>query len=661
VKRLELALIVFGAAFLAVVIISFRPGRQPRAASEGESRVPPARDAGPATTLSSGFDFTESVKGRPLFRVKAEKTAGFGAPAPASAPQLYAGENVTLTLYPDDGQPVTVRAEKAEYDARTQSAKLEGNVRWTDDKGGLAETARGFFSSTERAFDVPGPLHVSRGGFDLRARSGRYDAGSRVLALSGPIDGSGMGVSSAPLSTLQADTATYRRDEGLFELSGHVRASSGEGDTLESDRLALKLRQPEGGLAWARAGGTVHGVLAGRRVPGARAVTSPFAGDEADFFFDDAGELKSLTLSGAPASGEQGGRKVTARTIDLEFANRRAVAAHAKGEVAVEAGGDRATAEQGDLTLAPDGTVEGLSLTGHAALAGPGRSGRADRAVEIPSRNVWILTGDARSSATVEQEGSRASAPRIEIDDRRKVVKAEGGGVRAVLAPARDARANATLVGDPGRPTFAKADRMVFDQTARTAILSGGAALWQDASSLFGRDITLNDAERSVVADGDVRAILAPGSTGARPGERSPTALTAGRLIYREGAEGSGPGPGRVALDGGMTAARGPWRASGKSGIAFLGKDRKVEKLEISGNVSLADSSTGRTGQGEHALDFPEEGRTILEGTPARVSDREGNRVSGATLTITERGHRVEVTAPEGGKTETIHQTHANR
>ncbi len=280
--------------------------------------------------------------------------------------------------------------------------------------------------------------------------------------------------------------------------------------------------------------------------------------------------------------------------------------------------------------------------------------------MEVPGRDVWILTGDARSSAAVEQTGSRVSAPRIEIDDRGKVVRAEGGGVRSVLAPSREARANATIVGDPSRPTFGKADRMVFDQTARTATLSGGAALWQGASSLFGRDVTLNDLERSVVATGDVRAILASDPS-APPAERHPTVLTAGRLIYREGAAGAEASPATVALDGNMTAVRGPWKTSGKSGTLWLGKDRKAEKLEISGNVALADAATGRTGQGEHAIDFPREGRTILEGSPARVSDREGNRVAGATLTITEHGRRVEVTAPEGGKTETVHQTRRDR
>jgi hypothetical protein len=47
----------------------------------------------------------------------------------------------------------------------------------------------------------------------------------------------------------------------------------------------------------------------------------------------------------------------------------------------------------------------------------------------------------------------------------------------------------------------------------------------------------------------------------------------------------------------------------------------------------------------------------VLQGAPAWVTDSEGNRVSGATLTITQRGRNVEVTAPEGGKTETVHKT----
>ncbi|HEY7575431.1 MAG TPA: LptA/OstA family protein, partial [Thermoanaerobaculia bacterium] len=311
----------------------------------------------------------------------------------------------------------------------------------------------------------------------------------------------------------------------------------------------------------------------------------------------------------------------------------------------------------GELSFGADGGVEGFSLSGGARLEGEGRSGRADRAVEVPGERLWVLTGDAKTSAMLEEGGSRISAPRIEIDEGRKIVRARGGGARAVLAPSTKG-ANATLVGDTSKPTFGKADEIVFDQSAKTASLKGHAALWQEGSSLFGQDITLNESERSVAAVGRVRAILAPGADRSAADPAAPTVLTAGKLLYREEAAGEGDSPaGSAALDGGLAAARGAWQARGQSGKVRIGKDRKVERLELTGSVELSDSASGRRGQAEHAVDYPAEGRTILEGKPARVSDREGNAVAGAILTITERGRRVEVTAPEGGTTETIHQT----
>jgi lipopolysaccharide export system protein LptA len=658
-RILEIALVLFGAAFLAMVVFSFRSGNRTAGRGSRAPRVPPARDAGPATSLSSGFDFTESVRGRPLFHIKAEKTAGFGAAALVGASaELYAGENVTLTLYPEDGEPVTVRAERAEYDARIRGATLEGNVRWSDSKGALAETGKAVFRSGERELELPGRVHFSRGEYDLTARSGRYDVATHTLVLAGPIEGSGSGSSpNRARSTLAADGASYKREEGIVDLAGHVQVRSGEGDSIDSERLVVKVGEPEGRPAWARATGAVRGVVTASRPPASASAPRPFSGEEAAFLFDAAGELKSMTLSGSPATAEEPGRKVTARTIDLEFANHRVVAARGHGEVAVTAGQDRAQADNGEIIFGADGEAESLSLSGQARLEGEGRAGRANRAVELPGRRLWVLTGDSGFSAWVEQDGSRVSAPRIEIDDEKKVIRAEGGNVRAVLAPARGERANATLVGDPSRPTFGKADRMVLDQASRIAILSGGAALWQDASSLFGRNVTLNDAERSVVAVGDVRAILAPRAGSPRPEEKVPTLLTAGRLIYRETGSAEPESSARVDLEENVKVVRGSWRATGKTGAAWLNKDRKIEKLELSGSVSLVDGAAGRTGQAEHAIDLPEEGRTILEGTPARVSDRDGSRVAGATLTILDRGRRVDVTAPEGGRTETIHQT----
>ena len=81
-RGLELLLVGFGVVFLGVVVFSFHPGSRlhSRAASSA-AHVPSPRDAGPPTAFSSGFDFTESVRGKPLFRIQAKATAGFGGAA----------------------------------------------------------------------------------------------------------------------------------------------------------------------------------------------------------------------------------------------------------------------------------------------------------------------------------------------------------------------------------------------------------------------------------------------------------------------------------------------------------------------------------------------------------------------------------------------------
>ncbi len=664
-RGLELLLLGFGVVFLGVVVFSFHPGSRlhSRAASSA-AHVPSPRDAGPPTAFSSGFDFTESVRGKPLFRIQAKATAGFGGAAAATGvgPDVYAGEDVTLTLYPENGQPVTVESDRAEYDSRSRDAALSGNVRWRDDKGSIAETEKVVFRPAARALDMPSPLHFSKAGFDLKARSGRFDVERKVLALDGPVDGSGGTAGRGPLSSLHAAAGLYTKDEGVIELSGGVTASSGQGDELASDRLVLKTEEPGGRLAWARAMGSVHGVVGAERLAGGKGEGRPYAGDDAAFFFDAQGALTSLTLTGSPASAEEPDRRVTARTIGLQFANGKAVTAKARGQVQVTSGAQTATADTGDLSFGEDGQVSAVTLAGQAKLRGPGRSGSADRAVQVADKNTWVLTGTSRASAVVEQDGSKVSAPRIEIDDRTRLIRAEGGGVRAVLAPAKDDRANATLVGDPSKPTFGKAERMVFDQSARTATLSGGAALWQGASSLFGRDITLNDAERSVVATGQARAVLAPDAAAKRPEQRAPTVLLASRLIYREGPKGGeAPPSGEVSLDGDVSALQGARRANASAGTVTLGPDRRVQKVDLTGAVRLADAAAGRTAEADHATDFPIEGRTILEGNPARATDRDGSRVAGAILTITEQGRRVEITAPPGGETQTIRPTRPDR
>jgi lipopolysaccharide export system protein LptA len=655
-RGLEILVLAFGALFLALVVYSFRPGRRPSSsrASDAAPRPPPGQEAGQPMTVSKGFDYTETVGGKPIFRIQSERTVGFG-PAAGLVPNVYALEQVVLTLYPERGAPVTVRAEKAQYDHRTSEAVLSGNVRWSDEKGALGETAKVEFHPSARELVAPSSIHFSRGTFNVDARSGRYDVPGHELTLAGPVRGSGTGEGSGGLSQLAADGAAYRRDEGVIELVGSVSGSSRSGDRLDCDRLVLKTEQEGNGFEWARAEGKVRGTLvsAGASIGGARPVPAGerrYSGGQAALLFAPDGAVRSISLSGKPAHVEERDRKVDAETINVAFNGGRATSAEARGNVRLESPRNHAESRSANLAFSPAGEIETLELAGGVKMEGEDRSARAEKAVELPARGLWILTGGEGGSATAEGEGSRVSAARIELDRTRRSLDAQGNA-RAVFVPGKTKAKVPTLVGDSSRPTYAKAGRMVFDDASRVATLSGGATLWQGASSLFGEDITLNDAEQTLVAVGHTRTLVAPepGET-RRPADRDLSVVTARRVIYRE-LEGTALFEGEVAV------TRGAWRATARKATGFLARDRKIERVEMTGDVSLADGATGRSGKAERAVDWPSRDKTVLEGSPAWVTDAEGSRVSGATLTITEGGRTVEVTAPQGGKTETIHKT----
>ena len=652
-KRAEIAILAFGAAFVVLLAVFFRSGS--RVASSARSGSTPAPgvpgespESGQATTLLSGFDYTESIGDKPLFRIRSDRTVGFGAGA-GLPPNLYALERVSLTVYPDDGPPVTVQSDKARYDDRTKAAVLSGNVRWVEPRdGALGETETIEFEPTKRVLRAPAPLHFTRGTFDVTASSGTYDLTTRVLSLDGPIRGTGTGQGSGGLSSLAGDSGEYRRDEGVVLLHGNVKASSAKGDWVTANRMLLKF-SPEGNAAeWARAFESVRGALA----PAAGGLVRKYTADEGALFFDLSGDVRSIDLKGAPATVEEPGRRIEGRSLALDFAGGRPVSARASGDVRLHSDQGDARAERGGAAFAPSGGFQTLDLEGSVRLEGQGRKASAHRVVDITDRAVWILTGSGKTPATVEEGGSRVSASRIEIDRSRETLAAEGSA-RAVFLPEKDRPARASsFLGDPSRPTYGKADRIVLDRRARLVTLSGGASLWQGSSSLFGDDITLNDSERTAVAVGRVRAVLSRPAAGADRAKEEPAVVSARRLVYRE-SESS------AVFEDSVSVTRGTWRASGQRGVAFFGRDRKLERVELSGGVSLADRATGRTATADRAVDYPNEGRTVLHGDPARVSDAEGNKVAGSTLTITGRGRNVEVTAPAGGRTETIHKTKA--
>jgi lipopolysaccharide export system protein LptA len=321
----------------------------------------------------------------------------------------------------------------------------------------------------------------------------------------------------------------------------------------------------------------------------------------------------------------------------------------------LESEGRTARSDRGRLAFAEDGSAQNVVLDGSVRIDEDGRSATATRAVQLDTGDVWLLTGAPDASAHVESGGSRLSAERIEVDRPRQQIRGEGNA-RAVFAPDPKERrpAPVSFVGDRKKPTFGKADRVVLDDAAKLATLTGQASLWQGDSSLFADAITLSDVEKTVVAVQNVRAVLAPSADRSKPPEqRGASVVTSRRMRYRDSDRSA-------SFENGVAVTRGGWSASGGEATAWLDEKGDVVSTEISGDVKMTDRTVGRTGEAEKVLDYPKEGRTVLWGSPARVTDSGGNRVAGAVLTIVDRGRTVQITAPEGGKTETVHRTRAD-
>ena len=663
-RRAELVVLAVAALFVTVLAVSFRPGGRP--AAGGRSGVPdgPSPDAsGQATTLLEGFDFTESVGGKAQMRIKAERTIGYG-PAAGLPPNLYAGEKVTLTVYPDDGKPVTVTSDKADYDERTRQSRLRGNVRWTDGKGAVAQTEEMLFHPSQRLLEAPKTIRFTQGTSVLTAPSARYDVGERVVRFTGPVEGESTGAESGGLSKLTGRSALYRRDDGVLELE-YPNGESKGGDRLAGDHLELKTNGSGGHPEWAHVIGNVRGILAPDSKGGPAGAPVPqrqYSGDEGTIAFDVAGKTKALTLTGTPALLWEPERRLTARSIQIDFADGKASRARADGDVHIESPTSVAQARRGTMAFDRDGTARDVNLEGDVRIDADGRHAEAAKAVESgpQGEGAWRLTGDASTGARVESGGSRLSADAIRLDRAANHVAGEGRA-RAVFAPDEKRKSpTVTFVGDSKKPTYGKADTIVLDDAQKLATLSGGASLWQENSSLFADEIRLSDTDKTVKADGSVRALLIPvrdktekPAETAKTGEKDSAVITAKRLLYRDADRSARFG-------GGVAMTRGGARTSGADSTAWLNADGAVESVEVSGDVRLTDRATGRSGEADKTLDYPRQGKTILWGAPARVTDAGGNRVAGAILTIVDRGGSVEITAPEGGKTETIHRTQKN-
>lgn len=654
-SRLQLALLAVAAGLAAVLAATFRRvPRPPREASPPAAAAKGPEGAGKATTLLSGFDYSESTGGKNRFSVHADRTVGFaqGAGQPST---WYRLEKVALTLASERGDPLEVRSDEAEYDPRTRAMNLSGNVVAKDPRGTEVRSVLVRFDPAGNRLVMPAEVRFSRGAVSGRAASAVYGTATRILTLAGPVEAAGSGP-GAPFDALRADRGEYRSAEGELWLSGRVEGHRGE-DTLACDRLTVHVL-PDNRVDRAVAEGNVSGTLlssGGRGSYRAARATSAFDGRGKIERVDLVGTPATMVVPAAPARPE---RRLAAPGIRLGFSGDRLERADASGRPRLERDGVRRgspfvesiTSDAARATFAADGSLASARFDGNVVGVTAQGTSKSPAASYAADADVTTLSAGSGRDAELDGDRGKLVASSIEIAGRSGTVTGTGDA-RLYLRPGAANGAVPAFLATGRKPTRGKARRIVLDDRARTAVLDGDAALWQEEDALFADAITLADADRTARAHGHVR--LTGRSAPSGPADPGRSTVTAGRLRYSEAD--------RVAVfEDGVVASRGAQTARGDRGECRFDADNRLDRTILDGHVTLDDRATGRRGSGARAVDEPKAGTTNLAGNPAVAQDAQGNLVKGAVLTFRKESGSVEVKAGEGGRIESIYQTRGN-
>lgn len=659
--KIQWALFAAAGALTAAILLTFE--RRPRATSHPapmKVSMSAPSGAGQPTSLLSGFDFAETEAGKTKYRIHADRTVGFaqGAGLPSS---WYGLEKVSMTIFTDSGEPVSVKSDRADYDPRSKAMHLSENVVLSDPAGASVRTARMNFDPRESRVVSPGAVQFSRGGMIGNASSAVYSLNSRELSLSGPVTASGLLQPGAPSGNFSAGNAVYRRDSSEIVFGGQVRGIRGA-ESFTSERLTLHLSS-EGKVTEAIASGAVSGVVSAR-TPANPAAQQFFFGNDARMVFDDQSRLTSMDLTGTPARIESPGqgagassRRVMAPRLQLRFSADQLSSGQTFGNTIVETDGrdsqgravhETATGERMEADFDSNGEISSARFDGDVRINGPQGAGRAPRARFDSGKNQTTLLGDDQQDAQILSSRGTIVARRIEVDSHASTIRATGRA-RAYLKPGEQNASVPKYLSSSKLPTRGKADEILLEDREKRAHLTGSAALWQGDNALFGDRLDLADSDRSARAEGRVRAVSRSGHAAkARP---SVSTITSERMHYEDTKK-------TAMFEGHVVATRDKQVARGDTGEARFNENDQIDRTVLSGHARFRDDATGRTGEGDRLVDEPLAGVTVLSGEPAVAEDGQGNRVRGAVLTFRKESGTVEVKAKEGEKIETVYQTH---
>lgn len=595
------------------------------------------------------FDYSESEGDAEVYRLQAAEAIAFAD----GSDRTFRLKDVRFTTRDaKSGRSARLEAPRAEFVPATKGFRVFDGVRVEGEGVGVRSLSFRYDPVT-KVLASEGDVTALAEGLFARARQGSVETAAGVVRFRGDVRVGGEDARRRRLA-LTAEEVDLRRG-GALAARGAV--------VLKTDQVVLRGAEAErevgpGGSDRLTARGAVTALLvpgegAGPRVP-VRA-----EGETAELDRDAAGAPGRLRLAGRPAridvppEAQGGSRRATADLFEVGFAGGRPARANVPGPLSLletaprrVEGTERAaarlvTAGSGQLAFAGNGsTIETAVLEGGvAASEGTTVSIRAPRATLRGEDQSAVFAGTATEPARYEDPDSRVSATVLTWF--RKDERIEGAG--NVKTTFRGREGTEILGGEGNAPVFSESDFLRVLTKERQVLLTGNVTAWQEENVLRAQALRIDDRERSLRAEGGVRAVLRRRRVDPRTKAAVLETITASGtvLTHREAEK-------LVRIEGASSVVSGTWVMNADVTDVHLGPDRTVDHAEARGNVVIEDRTDGRRGEGAKATWRPQAESISLEGRPATALDGRGNRMTGARLTFQKGTGRVDVETGPG-------------
>ena len=649
--RRSLAVLALG-GFPLLVVLSYRPaGARTEAARGAVAETLLRESAGVRDRLRfEEFDYSESEGDDEVYRLRAAEAIAFAE----GADRTFRLKDVTfLTRDPASGRSAVLAAPRAEFVPSTKAFRVFEGVRVEGE--GISVGSSSFrYDPPTRLLVSEGPVTAVRDGLVGRAKSGSVESGAGVVRFRDDVRLGGTDDRGRRVLLTAAEVDLVRG--GAIEARGDV--------SLKTDELLLHgatlRREAAGEGGRVVAAGAVEAVLVPDGPGSALETPARAVGEHLELQTDARGTPGRLLLSGAPArldlppAAASGARRAVSESFEATLDGGILRRVTVPGDFTLEEAappartGERRpplarqlAAGSGQLTFGPDGTsIETAVLDGGVTLAeGPRAKASAPRASLRSEDEAAVFAGTPGDPARYQDESSRVTATVLTWFRRDERIEGAGN-----VKTSFQGREGSEILGSASEaPVFSESDFLRVEPALRTVLLTGNVTAWQEENVLRGQSILLDDRDRSLRAEGAVKAVLRRRRADPKTRGTVVETITAsgGVLTHREKER-------LLRIEGASSVVSGTWTMKADVTDVVLGPDRTIDHAEARGNVVVEDRADGRRGEGSRATWSPRSDTVSLEGRPATALDGKGNRMTGALLRFQRGSGRVDVETGPG-------------